>query len=227
MPADRDCGADAAAYALGALEPEEAEAFRRHLSTCSVCQDEVANFEQANAALAVSVPQVRAPRGLRRRIVRAARAEPKRQASAGPRRRRPALTVAIPRPALGAALGLLAAGGGAAGIVAASSGPALQVIHAQVIGSSGRAVVRVSGGHAELVVRRFPAPPRGRIYEVWLKRGGRPPSPTRALFSVTSSGSAEIGVPGSLSGVDAIMVTPEPQGGSPTPTRPPVIVARV
>jgi anti-sigma factor RsiW len=31
---NRDCGADAAAYVLGALEPEEVEAFRAHMATC-------------------------------------------------------------------------------------------------------------------------------------------------------------------------------------------------
>ena len=50
MPGKHDCGADAAAYVLGALEPEEAEAFSRHLATCVVCRDEVAAFQHtANA----------------------------------------------------------------------------------------------------------------------------------------------------------------------------------
>ena len=38
---NRDCGADAAAYVLGALEPGEVEAFRAHMATCVVCRDEV------------------------------------------------------------------------------------------------------------------------------------------------------------------------------------------
>ena len=37
MSENRDCGADAAAYVLGALEPAEAEAFRRHMTSCVVC----------------------------------------------------------------------------------------------------------------------------------------------------------------------------------------------
>ena len=38
------CGEDAAAYVLGALEPDEAQAFRAHLAQCAACQKEVAEF---------------------------------------------------------------------------------------------------------------------------------------------------------------------------------------
>ena len=39
------CGVDVAAYALGALDPAEAEAFRAHLRNCAVCRDELEAFE--------------------------------------------------------------------------------------------------------------------------------------------------------------------------------------
>ena len=45
MSGQHDCGADAAAYVLGALEPAEAEAFTRHLATCVVCRDEECLYE--------------------------------------------------------------------------------------------------------------------------------------------------------------------------------------
>ncbi len=47
----RDCGEDVAAYVLGALEPDEAEAFRRHIADCAECREEVAAFEQVTEAL--------------------------------------------------------------------------------------------------------------------------------------------------------------------------------
>ena len=94
-------------------------------------------------------------------------------------------------------------------------------------GVPGSAQLRISGGRAELIVSRLPPPPAGRIYEVWVKRGRQSPAPTRALFSVTSSGAADVGVPGNLRGVNTIMVTQEPAGGSLVPTHPPVIVARL
>jgi hypothetical protein len=35
----RACGEDAAAYVLGALEPAEVEAFRRHMVDCGACRE--------------------------------------------------------------------------------------------------------------------------------------------------------------------------------------------
>src|SRR4030081_3047565 len=74
---DRDCGSDAAAYVLGALDPGQAEEFLRHMSTCTVCQDEVAAFGQVADALHLLAPQLRAPSGLRRRGMGAVRADPR------------------------------------------------------------------------------------------------------------------------------------------------------
>jgi hypothetical protein len=102
-----------------------------------------------------------------------------------------------------------------------------RLIQASVIGAPGTAQLNVANGHAELSVRHFPPPAAGHIYEVWLQRGGATPSPTRALFSVTSTGAGDVGVPGGLSGVRAVLVTQEPAGGSVVPTRSPVIVARL
>ena len=70
----------------------------------------------------------------------------------------------------------------------------------------------------------MPKPVPGKVYEVWLKRSGKP-QPTDALFTVSSAGTATVGVPGSLNGVKAVMVTAEPDGGSRVPTSAPVIVA--
>jgi hypothetical protein len=73
----------------------------------------------------------------------------------------------------------------------------------------------------------MPQPAKGKIYEVWLKRGARGPAPTNALFSVSTAGSAAVRVPGDLHGVSEVLVTPEPPGGSAIPTHAPVIVARL
>jgi hypothetical protein len=72
----------------------------------------------------------------------------------------------------------------------------------------------------------MPPPPRGRVYQVWIKRPGRDPQPTSALWSVRRDGSAEVAVPGSLDGVEAVLVTSEPNGGSDVPSRAPVIAAQ-
>jgi len=93
--------------------------------------------------------------------------------------------------------------------------------------SAGNAVLRIAGGHGDLIVHRLPQLPSGRIYEMWVQRGTAAPTPTGTLFAVTSSGTAAVGVPGSLSGISAVLVTQEPAGGTLAPTSAPVIVAHV
>jgi anti-sigma-K factor RskA len=222
----RACGEDAAAYVLGALEPAEVEAFRRHMVDCGACREEVAVFEQVADALPAGAGYP-APKDLRRRVMREVRATP-RQAVPG-RAARPRL-IAVPL----ASRRLLAWGAPVVAVVAvvlafalSSGSSGTRVIQASVTGSSGTAQLRISSGRGELVVDGLPQPPAGRIYEMWVQRGHAAPAPTGTLFSVTSTGSAAVGVPGSLSGVSAVMVTQEPAGGTLVPTSAPVIVARV
>jgi hypothetical protein len=47
------------------------------------------------------------------------------------------------------------------------------------------------------------------------------------LFDVDARGAANVDLPGNLSGVRQVLVTEEPIGGSPRPTHPAVIVARL
>ena len=221
----RDCGGDPAAYVLGALEPEEAEAFQAHMQTCVVCRDEVQTFRATADALALAVPQYEAPKALRRRVMRAVRAEPNPQQTH--RRRAPALAWLGARPALAGATAIVAAAALTLGLTLSSGGRGPRTLQASVVGLPGSAQVRVANGRAELIVAHLPPPPAGRIYEVWLKRGSAAPTPTRTLFSVTRAGGADVGVGGRLRGVTEVLVTPEPAGGSRAPTHAPVIVARL
>src|SRR5579884_796932 len=150
-----DCGRDLAAYVLGALEPAEAEDFRRHLDSCAVCRDEVTAFRQVVDALPMAAPQEPAPRELRRRIMRDVRAEPRGQA----RRASPLWSPwerLVSRPALAAglaaALAALAIVGGVE-LGSTASSPA-KVIQAAVTGVPGSAQLRITGGRAELIVSR-------------------------------------------------------------------------
>ncbi len=216
------CGADVAAFALGALERAEVEGFERHLHGCVVCRDELASFQQVVDVLGAAASRRAVPRRLRRRVVsevsRAARAQ---------RRRRRWESLGIARRAaivaLAAMLLAVAIGVGIRELGTASS-PPTRVYAARVTGSVGSAEVRVREGQADLVVRGIAAPPGGRIYQVWLVRGRRP-HPTRALFGVTAAGDADVDVPGNLRGVRKVLVTTEPAGGSAAPTHAPVITA--
>ncbi len=224
------CAGDAAPYALGALEPAEAEAFERHLERCVVCAEELGGFGQVADALAISAPQYAVPPGLRSRVIGVASSEGRR--SGAPRRRRlrgPRL-IASHGPRLATALAIAVALVVAVvvittGVVGGSSGA--RVLSASVFDSPGSAQVRLVDDRAELIVRGFPPPPAGLIYEVWLERPGRAPAPTRVLFSVTAHGAGDIAVPAPLDGVSEITVTTEPDGGSDVPTHPAVIVARL
>ena len=198
------CGRDAAAYVLGALEPDEARAFVSHTESCAACRDELA----ALAPVLDTLPGPAArpvPRALRRRVLRAVHAEPK--ARAMPRLRRFTPSSRAGWLTLGLAVS-------AAVIVQlGSAGSRVRVVPADI----GQAHVRITGDHGELVVERLSPLRADRTYELWLlsEHGGAVPS---TLFGVTSRGSADLGVPGDLHGVIGLVVTVEPRGGSPAPT---------
>lgn len=217
----RECGEDAAAYVLGALEPAEAEAFRRHLAGCAACQKEVAELEQVTGSLADTTARYAVPRDLRRRVLTEVRATPKAADHASAPTRR----WSMPRIAWGGAVAAAAVVVIAVVLVIALSGGGSSARTIQA--STGSAQLQIADGRADLIVHRLPQLPAGRIYEMWVQRGSTTPTPTGTLFAVTSSGTAAVGVPGGVNGVSAVMVTQEPAGGTPAPTTAPVIVARL
>jgi hypothetical protein len=249
LASERGCErqADCAAYVLWALAEQEFEAHATHLAECSICQAEVAQLQPVADSLAVGVPSVKAAHGLRARVLSAAHAEAElpgvvgpavdapMSAQAGassPARGRSTLRRPLAERLLPGLAGALALGVGVAiGALAFSSSASVryEVIHAVVVapGHHATAELRKIGSRLELVVVGMPAPPPGRIYEVWLKRGTEAPLPTDVLFSVTKTGSGSVGVPGDMHGVSKVLVTDEPLGGSLKPTRTPVIVGSV
>ena len=67
MPPDTSPGMghdDAAGWALGALDPGDAEAFEEHLPGCTECQQAVAEFEAVTRALKSPAPAVEPPADL-------------------------------------------------------------------------------------------------------------------------------------------------------------------
>lgn len=220
---------DVAPYVLGALEQQELEDFREHLASCPQCRLEVAELQSVVDELAASVPAMGAPAELSARVLRTVRSTADVLNAAGHEADSPS------RPAWRGRAWRLAPVGAAAGVLAV-----LAVVLAIVLGGSSTTSERVvlgqssgaargaevslhtRGGRADLLLAHMPQPGRGRIYEVWLVRG-KAPSPTDALFGVSSAGSSAVDIPGSLKGVKQVLVTSEPLGGSPAPTREPVI----
>lgn len=215
---------DAGAYVLGALDAAEATAFEHHLKTCAACREELAALEPIVALLPLAAQQYEVPEALRGRVLDRADAEtrgPGRRASgatsAGARSRWRARTVLA-----GAALAVAAAAVLAVAALRPSAAPGPRVYHATV----GDAKLYVSAGGSKLFVRRLRLRRSGDVYEVWLLRPRRAPSPS-GLFGVDSTGAARVALPGALRGVSAVAVTEEPAGGTLSPTRKPVIVTPV
>jgi hypothetical protein len=192
------------------------------METCAVCREEVTALQTVADALAVAVPPQKAPARLKGLVMSEIRSGSERAVepavARAPARRRWGWALA-PAAAL-AVVAVLAV------VIFAGGGGGARVIHAQVTAPGATALVRVSGGHAEMTLTGMPQTRPGRVYEVWLKRAGAP-QPTDALFTVSSAGSATVGVPGNPSGVREVLVTAEPLGGSRAPTSKPVIVAKL
>jgi len=214
------CAGDAAAYVLGALEPAEAEEFRRHIAECEACREQVAAYERVTEVMPAGGESYEVPSGLRRRVMREVRATPKPAAATPPQIRAPRSWRPLTALAGGLAVVIVAA---IVAVALSTSGSGTRTIEA----SAGNAELRITSGRGDLIVHRLPQLPTGRIYQMWVQRGNGAPAPTGTLFSVSAGGTAAVGVPGSLDGVSAVMVTQEPAGGTPAPTSAPVIVARL
>jgi anti-sigma-K factor RskA len=201
----------AAAYALHALDDPERRAFEQHLADCQRCRDEVAAMRTAVETLPAP-SLVEPPRELKQRVMASVRAE------AGEIHGRP-------RGFVMPALALASAGAVAAIVVLTIGGTSARTYPGQVSAPGASASLRVTGQNGRLRVTDLPAPPAGRIYEVWLKRGGPVLKPSGTLFA---AGNGSVAVAGSLNGVREVLVTAEPRPhGSRAPTRPPIIVVRL
>ncbi len=224
--------ADAAgAYVLGALPADERAGFEAHVTTCEACRVEVDELGGAAEALPASAPAMMAPPALKARIMADVEREAALLAAAGAGADRPA---ARPRrrerrrwfgfPAVALACTTLLAGILVGAVLFKSGSKTLQFTPT---GSNAVAELDVSGDKAVLVARNLPSPGQGKTYQVWLKRPGEAPQPTAALFTPRSDGTATATVTGKLHDGDQVLVTAEPDGGSPMPTSNPVLATRM
>jgi anti-sigma-K factor RskA len=226
-----------AAYLLGALPDAEVAEFEGHLAGCERCRDETASLRVAVDVLAVAVPPVSPPGDLKARIMNVVESEAELLQAAGsepdraaPRRRR-GLRKLFPRPVITAAAAAAAlAVGVVAGIAIVGNddgGAGQRTLAARVTdplaATTARASLVVDGSKAKLVVRGMPAPESGRIYQVWLKRTGNAAVPAGATFMLRSG---DVAIPRAVRDGDQVLVTSEPEGGSPAPTRQPIVVAQ-
>ncbi len=210
-----------AAYLLGALEPGEAAALEQHLAGCEECRAELEWLRPAVLSLPEAVEVAEPPAGLRTRIMDEIEADGKAERATnrfGWKRRSPGL-----RPLAGlAVVALLAAafagyairdGGGDAGseptTVAVGEPPA---VTAEMVSEGDSGTLRLEN------LRQLPA---DEVLQAWVQRGKRVES-AKTLFVPNPDGTA-IAVIDDMGGVDAVMVTAEPRGGSKQPTGEPIV----
>ena len=215
---------DLGAYLLGALAPREAEELERHLEGCERCREELRWLEPAVQTLPETVARQEPPRQLRESLMAEVRGEERpdeRAASA-----RPARTGRwFSRPAMGfAVIALLVAGvaGYQVGKDGSGDSDASTVVR-QVDGITVKMVSEGDGGTLELAgVRQLPP---GKVLEAWVEREGEVEA-VPALFVPDRHGHAETTI-ADMSGVETVMVTEEPQGGSEEPTSKPLMTMNV
>jgi anti-sigma-K factor RskA len=189
-----------AAYALDALDPDEAEAYERHLSQCEECREQLAELNEAATALAFGTVAPPPPARLRASILDAAAAE---RSNVVPllRRRWVARGLAV----AAAAVACIAVGLGVS--LSQSSHP--QQTWTVSVGPSGTATLSVSG---------LAAAPHGKTYEAWIIPAGQAPRPA-GLFSGSTSA---LHLRGTVPQHAVVAVTIEPAGGSTKPTTTPI-----
>ncbi len=206
----------AGAYVLGAMPAEERDAYEAHLATCTACQEEVDELRPAAEALPMASPPMLPPPALKDRIMAEVEREAALLGAAGAGADRPDRA----RRGLGWLSGWRLAPVAAALLIAgvligtALTGPESQTYAFDRAGAQ----LEVEGDQAKLVARDLPAPPEGRVYEVWLMpEGSDTPEPTDVLFTPRSDGSAVAAIP-SVDGVRQVLISDEPRGGSDEPT---------
>jgi anti-sigma-K factor RskA len=198
-----------AAYALDALDAEEAATYEAHLAQCESCRDELASFHETTAALAFAADAPAPPVRLRSAILEAAAAE---RPNVVPLLRR---SWAFRATAAAAAVAACAAVG--FGIWSASLSSRLDKRH------SVTAVVVVDAArNGTLSVSGLPAAPAGKTYEAWVIVGGK--AKPAGLFH--GGGQVVVHLRGTVPSGAVVAATVERADGVNAPTTPPLITAR-
>jgi anti-sigma-K factor RskA len=222
MSGDREHSAwteDLAPYCLGALEPAQNAEFERHLAGCDRCRSQVRRFESAVNALPQSVERLEPSPELRTRLMAQVRGEVAERAPRG-------LPLTL-RPLVGLAAVLLIAGA-FAGYLIGTGGSSEQrvgetIVSGQAPGVVAEVVREGEGGTLRLAnVRQLPDE---RVLQAWIQRRGGV-SPVRAVFVPGRDGRAATEIE-NLRGVERVMVTTEPPGGSESPTSAPIVALAI
>jgi anti-sigma-K factor RskA len=211
---------DLAAYMLGALESGEAAELERHLEGCERCQEEVRWLQPAVHTLPESVERQEPPKQLRQSLMAEVRADARAEEPARTRSRRWFL-----KPVVGfAVVALLVAG--VVGYEVGKDGSGDEAASTVVRQVDGMTVKMVQEGESgTLQLSGVPQVPPEKVLEAWVEREGEVEA-VPALFVPDRDGQAETRI-ADMTGVETVMVTVEPQGGSESPTGEPLMTMSV
>lgn len=245
----------AAVYAVGALDGDDLAQFEAHLPGCPACQAAVREAHDTLARAVMSAPPQIPPPAVREALVSRvgrARASGRRgwlawaAATAVAAGAAAAFTGAYVAVRYEARLGLMArettavkerlARNEAAlreqvalyrGAVELLRDPATRVVELRGQGpspaASGRMIWNDAGG-GHLFVTGLPPAPAGKTYELWTI-AGKTPRPA-GLFAVDAGGRGAHRVEAAAGPAQVFAVTLEPEGGTPAPTGPIVLVSK-
>jgi anti-sigma-K factor RskA len=209
-----------AAFLLGALEPGEAAELERHLAGCNECRTELEWLRPAVQLLPESVERVEPPGELRGRLMEQVRSEAE-SAPAPSRARRRRIGGWSLRPVAGlAALILVVAAVAAYAIGGDSGGDNTTTV---VTGHSPAVIAEVvrDGGSGTLHLTNLHQLPPDKVLQAWVQRGKQVVS-AKTLFVPNQDGTASATID-DMEGVNTVMVTAEPRGGSTQPTSAPIV----
>jgi len=192
-----------AAYALDALDPDEAEAYERHLSQCEECREQLADLNETAGSLAFGTVAPAPPAHLRGAILDAAAAE---RSNVVPLLRRRWV-------ARGLAVAAAAAACVVVGLAVSLSQSSNTRVVTVVLGANRTATLHITG---------LSSAPSGKTYEAWVIPKGTAPRPA-ALFS--GGGSTSVHLSGTVPPNAVVAVTLERAGGVPAPTTTPIFAA--
>jgi anti-sigma-K factor RskA len=229
------------AYALDALEPDEARALEAHLEECEACREELTRLQDVAAELAVGVTPVEPPSWLRGQVLSAVRprvrAVPPRWWAVGlaaaaalilvlgggllaEYQRARALTtqIAVLSARLAAQERVLAVLSSPTGRTATLSGSVQANVHFMYDRATGQGA---------LVVTDLGDPGARAVYQLWLIAGQEPQS--MGVFRPAAGQATVIPVNADFRRYQAVAISVEqaPQGSPAGPTRAPILLATI
>ena len=247
---EQDDASLSGAYALNALDAEEAKAFEAHLADNEDTRNEVTELADTAVLLGLAVDPVTPPASLKASIMAQLATTPQldrepvvgQDARSSGRAETKARARWFQRPVnavigVAAAVALIIGGGVAVNAISTSvsnSAAANQLAAIQAASDSQSLKGSVAGGgnatlvfaaslkSSALIVEGMNSLPADKVYELWYinDEGARP----AGTFTVGSDGKMWQVLEGAMTPGDTVGVTVEPRGGSTTPTTDPVLV---